>query len=74
MHACKDNMQTVETISNIYDQKIFMNAVVGDESWVHHFEPHLKISSMAHQKCKKALYCHKDYQCEKGYVCHIFHY
>ena len=29
---------------------------------------------MAHQKCKKALYCHKDYHCEKCYVYHIFHY
>ena len=49
-----------------------MNVVTCDESWIHYFEPH---QSAAHQKCKKALYCHKDhndYQYEKGYVCHIF--
>ena len=26
-----------------YDQKIFMNVVTGDESWIHYFEPHRKI-------------------------------
>ena len=26
---------------------------------------------MAHHKCMKALYCHKDYQCEKGYVSRV---
>ena len=31
-----------------------------------------KKSSKAHHKCKKALHCHKDDQCVKGYVCHIF--
>ena len=28
-----------------YDQKIFMNVIVGDESWIHHFKPHQKISN-----------------------------
>ena len=54
-----------------YDHKIFMNEVVGDESWIHYFEPH---RNMAHQKCKNALYCHKDYQCKNYYVYHNFHY
>ena len=47
-----------------YNQSIFMNVVTCDES-------------LLTKKCKKALYCrkdHKDYQCEKGYTCHIFHY
>ena len=26
-----------------YDQIIFMSVVVGDESWIHYFEPHRKI-------------------------------
>ena len=26
-----------------YDQNIFMNVVVVDESWIHYFEPHRKI-------------------------------
>ena len=33
--------------------------------------------NLGSSKCKKALYCHKDhkdYQGEKGYECHIFHY
>ena len=25
-----------------YDQRIFMNVVVGDESWVHYFKSHRK--------------------------------
>ena len=61
-----------------YDQKIFMNVVVDDESWIHYFEVRTaskyKLSSMAHRKRKNALYCLKDYQCEKRYLCHIFHY
>ena len=28
-----------------YDQKLFMNVVTYDESWMHYFEPHQKISS-----------------------------
>ena len=28
-----------------HDQKIFMNVVTGDESWIHYFEPHRKISN-----------------------------
>ena len=28
-----------------YDQKIFINEVVGDESWIHSFELHRKIST-----------------------------
>ena len=27
-----------------YDQKLFMNVVTYDESWMHYFEPHRKIS------------------------------
>ena len=26
-----------------YDQKIFLNVVTHDESWIHYFEPHRKI-------------------------------
>ena len=28
-----------------YDQKLFMNVVTYDESWMHYFEPHRKISN-----------------------------
>ena len=28
-----------------YDQKIFMNVIVDDESWIHYFKPHRKISN-----------------------------
>ena len=28
-----------------YDQKLFMNAVTYDESWMHYFEPHRKINN-----------------------------
>ena len=28
-----------------YDQKLFMNVVAYDESWMHYFEPHRKISN-----------------------------
>ena len=28
-----------------YDQKLFMNIVTDDESWMHYFEPHRKISN-----------------------------
>ena len=57
-----------------YDQKLFMNVVTYDESWMHYFELHRKISKRyGLPKSKKALYCLKDYQCKKGYDCHIFH-
>ena len=53
-----------------YDQKIFMNEVTGDESWMHYFEPHRKISNQySSTKSKKALYCQKDFQCKK--VMHV---
>ena len=29
-----------------YDQKLFMNVVTYDESWMHYFEPHRKISNL----------------------------
>ena len=28
-----------------YDQKLFMNVVTYDESWMHYFEPHRKIDN-----------------------------
>ena len=28
-----------------YDQKIYMNVIVYDESWIHYFKPHRKISN-----------------------------
>ena len=28
-----------------YDQKLFMNVVTYDKSWMHYFEPHRKISN-----------------------------
>ena len=28
-----------------YDKKLFMNVVTHDESWMHYFEPHRKISN-----------------------------
>ena len=28
-----------------YDQEIFMNVIVGDESWIHYFRPHQNISN-----------------------------
>ena len=28
-----------------YDQKLFMNEVTYDESWMHYFEPHRKINN-----------------------------
>ena len=28
-----------------YDKKLFMNIATGDESWIHFFEPHRKISN-----------------------------
>ena len=31
-----------------YDQKLFMNVVTYDESWMHYFEPHRKISNRVH--------------------------
>ena len=41
-----------------YGQKIFMNVVTDDESWIYYFEPHRKIS-------KEDLYCQNDYRCKK---------
>ena len=34
----------VKTIPR-YDQKLFMNVVTYDETWMHYFEPHRKISN-----------------------------
>ena len=57
-----------------YDQKLFMNVLTYDEFWMHYFEPHRKINNRVWlTKMQEALYCQKDYQCKKGYVCHIFH-
>ena len=28
-----------------YDQKLLMNVVINDESWMHYFEPHRKINN-----------------------------
>ena len=36
-----------------------MNGVVGDESWIHFFEPHRKIRNQE--------WLTKNYQCKKGY-------
>ena len=57
-----------------YDQKLFMNVVTYDESWMHYFGLHRKISNGVWlTKMQEGLYCQKDYQCKEGYVCHIFH-
>ena len=58
-----------------YDQKLFMNVVTYDESWMHYFEPHRKICNRVWlTKMQEGLVLPKGiYQCKKGYVCHIFH-
>ena len=60
-----------------YDQKIFMNVVTGDESWIHYFDPHRFISNRvwltknARRPCI-AIRITRTTSTKKGYVCHIF--
>ena len=43
IHACKGGAQTGKAFPR-YDQKVFLNVVTDDESWIHYFELHRKIS------------------------------
>ena len=57
-----------------YDQKLFMNVVAYDESWMHYFEPHRKINNQVWlTKMQEGLVLPKGLPVKKGYVCHIFH-
>ena len=50
-----------------YDQKIFMKVVTDDESWIHYFELHRKISNRVQlTKMQKCLVLPKGYpKCKK---------
>ena len=59
------------------DQILFMNVVVGDESWIHYLEPHRKIRYpvwLTQKTKQECIVLTEDNQCVKGYVCHIYHY